>query len=107
MIKEIEMINKRQEYNYKILNILKFDPGVNQILISYDRLHWFFETLTDKIYKHPGLRFGQIYYNYLFDEIENDEEVYEDWVYNLTDLIFEDRFTIFNEESNITLKNLK
>ena len=101
-----EIITRRQEYNYKILNMLKFDPNVNRILIEHDKLNWFFETLHSKICKWPQMRFGQIYYNYLFDEIEKDEHVYEDWVYDITDYIFANRFNIFNEESYITLKKL-
>ena len=102
-----EIINRRQEYNRTILNMLKFDPELNEILAEHDKLNWFFETLHSKICKWPQMRFGQIYYNYLFDEIEKDEIIYDAWVYDLTNLIFKDRFNIFNEESIVTLKNLK
>ena len=101
-----EIIARRQEYNYKILNMLKFNTELNDILIEHDKIDWFFETLHSKICKWPQMRFGQIYYNYLFDEIEKEEEVYDSWVYELTNLIFKSRFNIFNEESYITLKKL-
>ncbi|MCH5167863.1 MAG: hypothetical protein J1F35_08295 [Erysipelotrichales bacterium] len=101
-----EIIARRQEYNYKILNMLKFNFELNRILIEQDKVNWFFEALHSKICKCPQMRFGQIYYNYLFDEIEAPEEIYEPWVYELTNIIFKDRFNIFNEESYITLKNL-
>lgn len=101
-----EAIAKRQEYNYKILNALKFNEELNKILVKHDKIDWFFETLLSKICKCSQMRFGQIYYNYLFDEIEKEEEVYEDWIYELTNLIFKNRSNIFNEESVITLKNL-
>lgn len=106
LMKLNEIIARRQEYNYKILNILKFDPNINRILIEHNKIDWFFETLLSKICKWPQMRFGQIYYNYLFDEIEKEEKAYEDWVYDVTDYIFKNRFNIFNEESYTTLKNL-
>lgn len=106
LMKMNELIAQRQEYNYKILNMIKFDPNVNRILIEHDKLNWFFETLNKKICDFPNQRFGQIYYNFLFDEIEKLDKVYESWVYELTDFIFEDRFNIFNEESYTTLKKL-
>ena len=106
LMKMNELIARRQEYNYKILNMLKFNPELNEILIKHNKLDWFFDTLLSKICKWPQMRFGQIYYNYLFDEIEKDEEVYETWVYVLTNIIFRNRFNIFNEESSKTLTNL-
>lgn len=48
------------DWNIRIYYLLKSDPTLNKIILKYDKMNYFYETLLKWIYKYPNKSFCQI-----------------------------------------------
>lgn len=100
-----EMIERRQEFNKKVSDLLKKDNNLKVLLDAIDQdFEEFFETLDDLIEGHPQQRFGQIVCNYIFWNYREDDM--PEMARKTFEYIFPINFDPFYEESYETWERL-
>ena len=69
----------RKDWNEKIYYLLKFSEEVNNLLIKYNKMEYFFDKLWKDIQVYPDWRFGQIFYNKFaplyYQDLEGEFEI--------------------------------
>lgn len=88
-------ISKRQEYNYKILSIIK---------ATYPEMTDKFSLIKEKIDTYPEQRFGQIMCNYICPDYRSKDV--SSLTVHIMESIFPGNPDPFFEESITTLKRL-
>ena len=95
----------RKYWNEKIYHLLKFNEDVNNLLIKYDKMGYFFNRLWEMIQQYPDWRFGQIFYNKFAPLYEQDLE--GEFEVDMMNLLFGTcHIDAFYEESINTYKRL-
>ena len=95
----------RKYWNEKIYYLLKFNEDVNNLLIKYNKMEYFFDKLWKMIHKYPDQRFGQIFCNYFAPFYDKDLE--GEFEVNMMNLLFNNcDMDPFYEESKETYERL-